>query len=122
MKIKVKKSRHRFISAKKNSDYTQSDTIEKKPLFLIMQKKYFDQIEKGQKKKEFRDFTEHYISRLCNRDKAGEILSIKKYKYAVLQEGYNRGARRLICEIGEISFNGEIFTININEVLERMNF
>ena len=61
-----------------------------KPLFLVMQKVWFDKIENGSKVEEYRDGTEFYYSRLCNRDKTGKILSLKNFKTAILQEGFFR--------------------------------
>ena len=34
-------------------------------LYLVLQKKWFLEILKGEKKEEFRDFTEYYIKRLA---------------------------------------------------------
>ena len=60
----------------KNSDFqAETETKEQsKPLFIVMQKIWFDKIENGSKKEEYRDGTEFYFSRLCNRDKTGKIL------------------------------------------------
>ena len=92
-----------------------------KPLFLVMQKIWFDKIENGSKVEEYRDGTEFYFSRLCNRDKTGKILSLKNFKTAILQEGYHSGARRMKIEILKISYDGD-FTIHLGQILERINF
>ena len=107
----------------KNSDF-KADTETKeqaKPLFLVMQKIWFDEIENGSKKEEYRDGTEFYFSRLCNRDKTGKILSLKNFKTAILQEGYHAGARRMKIEISKISYDGD-FTIYLGQILNRINF
>lgn len=107
----------------KNSDFqAETETKEQaKPLFLVMQKIWFDEIEKGSKVEEYRDGTEFYFSRLCNRDKTGKILSLKNFKTAILQEGYHAGARRMKIEISKISYDGD-FTIYLGQILERINF
>ena len=107
----------------KNSDFqAETETKEQaKPLFLVMQKVWFDKIENGSKKEEYRDGTEFYFSRLCNRDKTGKILSLKNFKNAILQEGYHAGARRMKIEISKISYDGD-FTIYLGQILERINF
>ena len=107
----------------KNSDFqAETETKEQaKPLFLVMQKVWFDAIENGSKIEEYRDGTEFYFSRLCNRDKTGKILSLKNFKTAILQEGYHAGARRMKIEISKISYDGD-FTIHLGKILERINF
>ena len=107
----------------KNSDFkAETETKEQaKTLFLVMQKVWFDEIEKGSKIEEYRDGSEFYFSRLCNRDKTGKILSLKNFKTAILQEGYHKGARRMKIEISKISYDGD-FTIHLGQILERINF
>ena len=107
----------------KNSDFkAETEAKEQaKPLFLVMQKIWFDKIENGSKVEEYRDGTEFYFSRLCNRDKTGKILSLKNFKTAILQEGYHAGARRMKIEISKISYDGD-FTIYLGQILERINF
>ena len=106
------------ISNSKNETETKEQA---KPLFLVMQKVWFDKIENGSKVEEYRDGTEFYFSRLCNRDKTGKILSLKNFKTAILQEGYHAGARRMKIEILNISYDGD-FTIYLGQILERNNF
>jgi len=116
---KKTKNKKKKIFKKKKSDF-KADTEAKeqaKPLFLVMQKIWFDKIENGSKVEEYRDGTEFYFSRLCNRDKTGKILSIKNFKTAILQEGYHAGARRMKIEISKISYDGD-FTIHLGQILE----
>ena len=108
--------------AKISNSKIETETKEQvKPLFLVMQKIWFDEIENGSKTEEYRDGTEFYFSRLCNRDKEGKILSLKNFKTAILQEGYHKGARRMKIEISKISYDGD-FTIYLGQILERINF
>ena len=120
--IRAKHAKMNVLKSK-NSDF-KADTETKeqaKPLFLVMQKVWFDEIENGSKVEEYRDGTEFYFSRLCNRDKTGKILSLKNFKTAILQEGYHAGARRMKIEISKISYDGD-FTIHLGQILERINF
>ena len=97
--------------------------IEKKPLFLVMQKIWFDEIECGNKKVEYRDDSDFYISRLCSKDKEGKITGLKNYKTVLLQEGYNPGARRMMVEITDIKYlRYDGFEIYLGEILSRENF
>ena len=108
------------ISNSKNETETKEQA---KPLFLVMQKVWFDEIECGNKKVEYRDDSDFYISRLCNRDKEGKITGLKNYKMVLLQEGYNPGARRMMVEITDIKYlRYDGFEIYLGEILSRENF
>ncbi|WP_213279303.1 hypothetical protein [Chryseobacterium indologenes] len=103
-------------------EYPADENEQQKPLFLVMQKIYFDDIEKGKKLHEYRDGSTFYKSRLCNIDKkTGEIISIKNYKTVVLQVGYHANAKRMIVEIKKIDLKRD-FTIHLGAILERQNF
>ena len=103
-------------------EYTTEEKEQQKPLFLVMQKVWFDQIDTGKKTEEFRDGTDFYKSRLCNIDKkTGEISSIKNYKTVVLQVGYHANAKRMIVEIKKIDLKRD-FTIHLGKILTRQNF
>ena len=80
-----------------------------KVLHLIFQKKYFDKILKGEKKQEYRGYTDFYISKLCNLDhKEKRIIDIKKFDYGLFQLGYSKNAPQLKIEIKEIFCEGEV--------------
>lgn len=103
-------------------EYPIDEKEQQKPLFLVMQKVWFDQIETGKKTEEFRDGTGFYKSRLCNIDKkTGEITSIKNYKTVVLQVGYHANARRMIVEVKKIDLKRD-FTLHLGKIIERQNF
>ena len=69
-------------------------------LHLIFQKKYFDKILNGEKKQEYRGYTDFYISKLCNLDrKEKRIIDIKKFDYGLFQLGYSKNAPQLKIEI-----------------------
>ncbi|KPE51280.1 hypothetical protein AOB46_11320 [Chryseobacterium indologenes] len=82
-----------------------------------MQKKYFDQIEKGEKIEEYRDDTSFYRSRLLNKAQT----AFKRYNTVILQEGYHKGARRMIIEVKQVTLNN-YFTIHLGKILDRQNF
>ena len=103
-------------------EYPTDEKEQQKPLFLVMQKVWFDQIEKGKKTEEFRDGSVFYKSRLCNiNKKTGEIISIKNYKSVVLQVGYHANAKRMIVEVKKIDLKRD-FTIHLGNILESQNF
>lgn len=96
--------------------------LEKKPLFLVMQREYFDEIDSGEKTEEYRHGGNFYISRFCKSDKTtGKIIAMRNYTSAILQEGYNTGARRMLIEVKKIEYDGE-FTIYLGSISERLNF
>ena len=67
-------------------DYPVDPKEQQKPLYLVMQKVWFDAIENGSKIEEYRDGSQFYKTRFCNLDKkTGEILSFKKYSTVILQ-------------------------------------
>ncbi|WP_300685997.1 hypothetical protein [Chryseobacterium sp.] len=94
---------------------------EKKPLYLPMQKVWFDEIETGKKKEEYREGTNHYKSRFFKSDKNGNPIAIRNYSTVLLQEGYNPGARRMLIEVNSIQYDGD-FTIFLGAIIERLNF
>lgn len=99
--------------------YTIEQTEQKKPLFLVMQKVWFDEVESGEKKTEYREDTEFYRSRLLTKDRT----AIKNYKTLIMQEGYNAGARRMVLEISNIEyFVNDEFQIHLGQIIERLNF
>lgn len=112
------------ITATSNAvkNYPTDAKEHQKPLYLVMQKVWFDAIENGSKIEEYRDGTQFYKSRFCNLDKkTGEILSFKKYSTVILQEGYHAGARRMIIEVEKITLKRD-FTIHLGDILDRQNF
>lgn len=59
-----------------------------KPLFLILHKKWFDQIKAGEKKKEFREVTEYWRRRIEGR----------QYSCIIFQNGYAKNAPRVTVQ------------------------
>lgn len=59
-----------------------------KPLFLILKKKYFDQIATGEKREEYREAKPHWVNRIEGR----------KYSHIIFQNGYATDAPRIEIE------------------------
>lgn len=91
-----------------------------KPLYLVMQKKWFDEIESGRKIEEYRDKSPFYVSRFCTTEN-DRIKAFKNYKTVILQEGYHTGARRMIIKVDGITLEN-CFIIHLGAILDRQNF
>ena len=87
--------------------------VEKKPLFLIMEKVWFDEIYSGRKKIEYRDDSPFYRSRLMN--KKGQF---RNYETALLQVGYHKDARRMTVEIKDIILD-DGFEIHLGKITDQ---
>lgn len=109
--------RHRTKVSRPEVNLPTEEIEQEKPLFLIMQKVWFDKIESGEKTEEYRSNTEFYQSRLLNKSKT----AFKNYSKVILQIGYNNEARRMIVEVEKITLNRD-FTIHLSKILERINF
>lgn len=102
-------------------------------LYLVLQKKWFDQILSGEKKEEYRDFTEYYVSRLGVLDKDGELIDTKKFDTIRFQLGYRKNAPQIVVECkdvlievdegedDEINLDNSNFVIVLGDILERIN-
>lgn len=109
--------RHRTKVSRPEVNLPTEEIEQEKPLFLIMQKIWFDKIESGEKTEEYRDNTEFYQSRLLIKSKT----AFKNYRTVILQIGYNADAKRMIVEIERITLKRE-FTIHLGQIIERQNF
>lgn len=104
-----------------------------KELYLVLKKKWFLEILKGEKKEEYRDFTDYYIDRLCEFDKNGEMVDFKQYDTVIFQLGYAKNAPQMVVECkgiliemdnqeDEIFRNDNCnFVIELGEILEKIN-
>lgn len=105
-----------------------------KELYLVLKKEYFTQILKGEKKEEYRGFTDYYIDRLCVFNDAGEWVDVKKYDTVRFQLGYSKNAPQMIVEFKETTLevdgkdeNEELtsencnFAIILGDVIEKIN-
>lgn len=100
-------------------------------LYLVLQKKWFLEILKGDKKEEYRDFTDYYIRRLCKTDAKGEIIDVQKYDVIRFQLGYSKVQMLVECKgilVEADDENGEEFTtdncnfvIELGEIIEKIN-
>lgn len=106
----------------------------KKQLYLVLQKQWFNEILSGTKTEEFRNFTDHFINRLCILDEKEEIIGFKDYETVKFQMGYNKDAPQMIVECKEIYIAQDdgveekdlkpenfFFVIVLGKILERKN-
>lgn len=101
-----------------------------KELFLILTKEWFLKILSSEKKEEYRDFTEYYISRLGVLDKEGELIDTKKFETVRFQLGYSKTQMIVECKDVLVEFDegaedltedNSNFAIILGEVLEKIN-
>lgn len=97
-----------------NISVIETETKEQaKPLFLIMQKHWFDEILSGRKNVEYRDGTPFYRSRLLTKD--GKF---KRYSSVIMQVGYHSDARRMTFEIEKIELD-DCFNIYLGKITDK---
>lgn len=104
---------NRFKRYKRIQRMKQADT-----LHLVLKSKWFEMIAKGEKKEEYREIKQYYLSRFCTAEwksiyplattkveDAKDALSLfpRKYKYVVFQEGYSHNASTMRFRIKSIS-------------------
>lgn len=109
--------RHRTKLSKPEVNLPTEEIEQDKPLFLIMQKIWFDKIESGEKTEEYRSNTEFYQSRLLNKSKT----AFKNYRTVILQIGYSIDAKRMTIEVEKVTLKRD-FKIHLGQILERINF
>jgi hypothetical protein len=78
-----------------------------KTLYLQLEKKWFDQIESGEKTEEYRELKPYWINRLIGR----------KYDRILFVNGYNKDSRRMVVECEGISIVGCLFVIKLGKKL-----
>lgn len=71
-------------------------------LTLIIEQKYFDLIMSGEKKEEYRSFTDYYINRFCEfaiEDGEEVFTGMKPIKHIKLAVGYRKDRKWAIIEV-----------------------
>lgn len=103
-----------------------------KELYLVLRKQYFLEILKGDKKEEYRDFTDYYIDRLAIIEN-DNIVGYQPIETIRFQLGYAKNAPQMIVECKGIliemdneedqEFTTENcnFVIELGEILEKIN-
>ncbi|MDO5511045.1 MAG: hypothetical protein Q4F57_10140 [Weeksellaceae bacterium] len=103
---------------------------DKTQLFLVLSKQWFYEILAGTKKEEYREFTDHNMSRLAVIEN-GEFVGCRQYETVKFQLGYTKNPPQMIVEVKEITLdmndpNAELltidncnFTIKLGQVLEK---
>lgn len=83
---------------------------------VTIKSEYFNAILNGTKKKEYRDVSNYWISRLTNKD-----YSFKKIKTIEFINGYSPTARRATFEVKSISVtkDEDMFVITIGKEISR---
>lgn len=102
-----------------------------KPITLIIEKQFFDQIIAGTKKEEYRSVSEYYISRFCD-FKNDEFVGVKPYKSIILAVGYSKTRKWAEVEVKGIFLDtfenmipegfkkgDECFTIELGRIMKR---
>lgn len=101
-------------------------------LYLVLQKKWFLEILKGEKTEEYRDYTEHWVNKLCVLDN-DEIVDAKKYDTIRFQLGYREKAPQMVVKCKGVQLESDDdgsdeytsdncnFVIHLGEVIERKN-
>lgn len=96
-----------------------------KTLFLILKKEYFDQIIKGEKTSEFREYKPFWINKLINIDG-----SFKHYDLILFQNGYQKNPPQITVECKSIKIIKEkkgffkhqkYFEIELGKILNKKN-
>ena len=110
-------NRAQYVRSKPKSGLTSKvtglrDIVEAKPLYLVMQKKWFDEILSGRKTIEYRDDTPFYRSRLT---KDGQF---RNYNHVIMQVGYHAEAQRMTVEIEKVIL-ADCFEIHLGKIIEQ---
>ena len=77
-------------------------------LFLVLKSKWFNLIECGDKKEEYRELNKYWLNHLCQLeyDNYDNICGkIKDYKYVVFQLGYKKDAKQMLFDIHDITID-----------------
>lgn len=76
-------------------------------LYLPMQGEWLHDIRMGEKDVEYRDLTDHYLSRLFRKDKSGKYVSMKPITHILFQQGYSSDSPRMLIECKGWNINGK---------------
>src|SRR4051812_30019681 len=94
-------------------------------LFLVLKTEWYEMIQSGEKKEEYRDLSDYWIRRLMPDNK-----TIRQFKTIKFQLGYQLNAPQMIVECKKIhkgrakakwsaGYTGECFVISLGEILKR---
>ena len=70
-------------------------------LFMIIRRKFFDQVRAGTKTEEYRAFSDFWTSRLAVRNEVGEVIEFRHYNVVRFQNGYAKNAPVMEVEFKE---------------------
>lgn len=131
-----------ILKKKKLTTPTEELIIVKKPkkpatkkdktqLYLVLKGEYFNEILAGTKTEEYREFTDHNISRLGIVED-GIFVGCREYETVKFQLGYTKDAPQMVVEVKEVVLEADEdaeefnidncnFTIRLGKILERTN-
>ena len=105
-----------------------------KEVLLVLTTEFFLEILSGEKKEEYRAFTEFYLARFCKLDKDGEIDGMKEIETIKFALGYAKDRPEMIVECKGIFIEHDEdeekefldttnceFVIDLGEILEKKN-
>lgn len=104
---------------------------DKTQLYLVLKGEYFNEILAGTKTEEYREFTDHNISRLGIVED-GIFVGCREYQTVKFQLGYTKDAPQMVVEVKEVVLEADEdaeefnidncnFTIRLGKILERTN-
>lgn len=103
-------------------------------LYLTMQGEYMHDIRVGDKDVEYRDITDHYLTRIFKKDKSGNYAAMKPVTHILFQQGYSTTSPRMLVECKGWVINGnnypadadfsnyETYTDSINLILGKIEY
>lgn len=102
-------------------------------LVLVLKTDWFLAILKGEKKTEYRDFSDFYIARLLEFDKAGAVIGFKEYDTVRFALGYKKERPEMVVKVEDIyieydenddedlNINNCNFAIDLGEIVSEKN-
>lgn len=97
-------------------------------LHLVLKKKWFDMIARGEKKEEYRKMCDHWKKRLTTNNELHPESQCRNFDVVTFQHGYATDAPRITLECGEIAIGTgradwgaepgkEYFVIKLGEII-----
>ncbi len=98
-------------------EITLIDPLGDEVLFLVIEKRYFDQIMSGEKTEEYRVIPETMPGRYTYKGKDGRryLRPFGRIRFVV---GYHRNRDMALVEVTDIKTNGELVTFCLGKILE----
>lgn len=107
-------ARRKQVKKQQSEQKSTEEKSQPKPLFLILQKEFFDEIIAGTKTKEYREDSDFHDSRFLTKDHN----QFKRYDTVIFQNGYHKNARRITVEIKKITLQSR-YIIHLGKVIDK---